>query len=62
MQISREKMETFHSIRKNKNFSKSLTNEDIIKIAKDDYNVILTESNILEINKNFERYMYKYIN
>jgi len=66
MFISREKFETFHAIRGSYSLyvkdRKDLKNDTIIRLAKEEYDVILTEKDLKEMMKNFERYMYKYIN
>jgi len=66
MFIAREKFETFHAIRGNYSLyvkdRRDLKVLTIIRIAKEEYEVILTEKEIKEMMKNFERYMYKYIN
>lgn len=66
MFISREKFEAFHAIRGNYSLyvkdRKDLKDDTIIRVAKEEYDVILTEKDLEEMRKNFERYMYKYIN
>ena len=66
MIISREKFETFHAIRGNYSLyvkdRKDLKDNTIIRVAKEQYSVVLTEEDLKEMSKNFERYMYKYIN
>ncbi len=66
MFISREKFEAFHAIRGNyslyvKNKS-DLKNDTIIRVAKEEYDVVLTEKDLKEMIKNYERLLYKYIN
>ena len=66
MFINREKFETLHAIRGNYSLyvkdRRDLKNETIIRVAKEEYNVVLTEEEIKEMMKNFECLMYKYIN
>ena len=66
MIISREKFETFHAIRGNYSLyvkdRKDLKNDTIIRVAKEEYDVILTEEDIEEMGRRFEHFMYKYIN
>ncbi|MBA7525438.1 hypothetical protein ES705_17589 [subsurface metagenome] len=66
MFISREKFEAFHFIRKNYSLyvkdKKDLKDDTIIRVAKEEYNVVLTEEDIKEMMKRFEHFMYKYIN
>ncbi|MBA7563882.1 hypothetical protein ES695_01950 [Candidatus Atribacteria bacterium 1244-E10-H5-B2] len=66
MFISREKFEAFHTIRRNYSLyvkdRKDLKDDTIIRVAKEEYNVVLTEEDIKEMMKRFEHFMYKYIN
>ncbi|MBA7517408.1 hypothetical protein ES705_09474 [subsurface metagenome] len=66
MFISREKFEAFHAIRGNYSLyvenKKDLKDDTIIRVAKEEYNVVLTEKDLEEMKKKYERFMYKYIN
>jgi len=66
MFISKEKFGTFHAIRGNYSLyvkdRRDLRNDKIIKIAQEKYNVILTEEEIKKMIKDYERFMFKYIN
>ncbi|MBA7529747.1 hypothetical protein ES705_21946 [subsurface metagenome] len=66
MFISREKFETFHAIRGNYSLyvkdKKDLKNDTIIRVAKEKYNVVLTEKDLEEMRKRFEHFIFKYIN
>ncbi|MBA7580422.1 hypothetical protein ES708_22313 [subsurface metagenome] len=66
MFISREKFEAFHAIRGNYSLyvenKKDLKDDTIILVAKEQYNVVLTEEDLKEMMKRFEHFMYKYIN
>ncbi|MBA7513960.1 hypothetical protein ES705_05978 [subsurface metagenome] len=66
MFISREKFEAFHAIRGNYSLyvknKKDLKDDTIIRVAKEEYNVVLTEEDLEEMRKRFEHFMYKYIN
>ncbi|MBA7542502.1 hypothetical protein ES705_34825 [subsurface metagenome] len=41
---------------------KDLKDDTIIRVAKEEYNVVLTEKDLEEMKKKYERFMYKYIN
>ncbi|MBA7541480.1 hypothetical protein ES705_33794 [subsurface metagenome] len=66
MFISREKFEAFHAIRGNCSLyvkdKKDLKDDTIIRVAKEEYNVVLTKEDLEEMKKKYERFMYKYIN
>ncbi len=66
MFISREKFEAFHAIRGNYSLyvenKKDLKDDTIIRVAKEQYDVVLTEKDLEEMKKKYERFMYKYIN
>ncbi|MBA7524645.1 hypothetical protein ES705_16786 [subsurface metagenome] len=66
MFISREKFEAFHAIRGNYSLyvenKKDLKDDTMIRVAKEEYNVVLTEKDLEEMKKKYERFMYKYIN
>ncbi|MBA7555285.1 hypothetical protein ES705_47943 [subsurface metagenome] len=66
MFISREKFEAFHAIRGNHSLyvenKKDLKDDTIIRVAKEQYDVVLTEKDLEEMKKKYERFMYKYIN
>lgn len=63
--IKREKFETFYAIRINYSSyvkdKKDLKDDTIIRVAKEEYDVILTEKELEEMRKDFERLMHKYI-
>jgi len=66
MFISKEKFETFHAIRGNYSLyvkdKKDLKDDTIIRVAKEEYDVTLTEKEIKEMIEKYERFMFKYIN
>ncbi len=66
MFISKEKFETFHAIRGNYSLyvkdRKDLRDDTIIRVAEEQYNVVLTEEDLKEMIKKYERFMFKYIN
>lgn len=57
--ITRLKFESYHDIIKGK---KKLDDQEIIRIAKEEYDCNLTIKDLEEMRKNFEDFMYKYIN
>jgi len=61
--ITKDKFETFYNIRKEYRHTELLKDsKKIVKIAKEKYDVILTENDIEEIKKNYDKLMWKYIN
>ncbi|MBA7529473.1 hypothetical protein ES705_21671 [subsurface metagenome] len=64
MAITGNKFEAYHSIIGLKSLyvpgEKTLQNETIIRVAKSEYDVNLTEKDLEEIKKNYARYLFKY--
>ena len=64
MAITGNKFEAYHSILGNRSLyetkDKKLQNETIIRVAKSEYDVNLSKSDIEEIRRDYERYLYKY--
>jgi hypothetical protein len=64
MAITGNKFEAYHSILGNRSLyetkDKKLQDETIIRIAKEQYDVNLTKSDLEEMKKDYTRYMFKY--
>lgn len=64
MAISGNKFEAYHSIIRNKSLyipgEKILKDEIIIRVAKEEYDVNLTKSDLEKMRKDYTRYLFKY--
>ena len=64
MGITGNKFEAYHSILGNRSLyetkDKKLQDETIIRVAKEQYDVNLTEKDLKEIRRDYERYLFKY--
>ena len=64
MAITGNKFEVYYSIRENRSLyetkDKKLQDETILRVAKEQYDCILTKSDLEEIRKYYERYLFKY--
>jgi len=64
MVVTGAKYEAYHSIRGNSSLyetkDKKLTDDSIIRIALEQYDVNLTKKDVEEMRKNYTRYMFKY--
>ena len=64
MAVTGAKFEAYHSILGNRSLyetrDKKLQIETIIRVSKEQYDVNLSKSDIEEIRRDYERYLYKY--
>jgi len=64
MAITGAKYEAYHSIRGNSSLyetkDKKLTDDSIIRIALEEYDVNITKKDLEEMRKDYTRYMFKY--